>query len=71
METYHVVTTVADDGTITIKALPFRAGERVKVSVRSQDGESTSAGRYPLRGKPIRYEDPLAGVAESDWNVLQ
>ncbi len=26
-----------------------------------------SRGRYPLRGAPIRYDDPLAPVAEEDW----
>ena len=71
METYHITTTVADDGTITIKALPFRAGERVEVIVRSQDGEPISATRYPLRDKPVRYEAPFAAAAEGDWDALQ
>nr|VFJ94358.1 MAG: hypothetical protein BECKLFY1418B_GA0070995_105712 [Candidatus Kentron sp. LFY]VFJ96342.1 MAG: hypothetical protein BECKLFY1418A_GA0070994_105813 [Candidatus Kentron sp. LFY] len=25
--------------------------------------------RYPLRGKPLRYERPFDGVAESDWEA--
>jgi len=27
--------------------------------------------RYPLRGTVLRYDDPLAPVAEEDWAVLQ
>lgn len=27
--------------------------------------------RYPLRGTVIKYIDPLAPVAEEDWEVLQ
>ena len=71
METYQVKTVVADDGTITIKELPFHAGEQVEVTVRSQDGDIVSEVRYPLRGTPVQYQEPFAGVADEDWEVLQ
>ena len=34
METYRLRTTVAEDGKLSIKGLPFRAGEQVEVIVR-------------------------------------
>jgi len=26
---------------------------------------------YPLRDKPIRYDDPFGSVAEDDWELLK
>jgi hypothetical protein len=67
----HITTTVADDRTVTIKAAPFRAREQVGGIVRGRDGEVAPATRYPLRGKPIRYEAPFRDAAEGDWKVVQ
>jgi hypothetical protein len=71
METYQVKAIVADDGTITIRELPFHAGEQVEVTVRSQDGDIVSDVRYPLRGTPVQYKDPFAGAAADDWEAMQ
>ncbi len=68
---YRVKTTVSNDGTLTIKELPFRAGDEVEVIVRSRERERERGWRYPLRGKPIRYVDPFESAAEDDWDVLQ
>jgi hypothetical protein len=71
METiYQVKTTVSQDGTITIKKLPFQAGDQVEVTVRGREHKVWSAQGYPLRGIPIHYEDPFGSVARNDWNVL-
>jgi hypothetical protein len=71
MQTYHVTATVSDDGTITIKKLPFRAGDEVKVIVRASELQPKRGERYPLRGKPVRYADPFGSVAEENWDVLR
>lgn len=71
METYQVKAVVADDGTITVKELPFHAGESVEVTIRSQDADAVSDVRYPLRGTPVQYREPFAGVAEEDWEAMQ
>ncbi len=39
MQTYHIETTVSNDRTLTIKELPFRAGDKVEVIVRSRERE--------------------------------
>ena len=67
MQTYRVEATVSDDGTLTIKGLPFRAGDKVEVIVRSCEREAEHSWRYPLRGSPIRYVDPFGRVAEEAW----
>lgn len=66
MQTYRVETKVSDDGTVTIKGLPFRAGDKVEVIVRSCEREAERRGCYPLRGAPIRYVDPFGSVAEDE-----
>ncbi len=71
MQTYRVETMVSSNRTLTIKGLPFQAGEKVEVIVRRRERELEHRGRYPLRGKPIRYIDPFKSVAESDWEALQ
>lgn len=71
MEKYCVETTVASDGTLTLRELPFPAGERVEVTVRRREREREGDNRYPLRGTPIRYVGPFESVAEEKWEVLQ
>jgi hypothetical protein len=71
MQDYRVETKVSNDGSLIIKGLPFQAGDKVEVIIRShKDGERTGTC-YPLRGKPIRYADPFGSVAEEDWEVLR
>jgi len=71
METYHVAATISKDGTLTLRELPFRAGDKVEVVVRSRQRAPGRDKRYPLRGTPVRYVDPYGSIAEGDWNVLQ
>ena len=71
MQDYRVETRISSDGSLTIKGLPFQAGDRVEVIIRSHkygEGKGTS---YPLRVKPIRYTDPFESVAEEDWEALR
>lgn len=71
MQTYHIQTTIRKDGTVTIKRLPFRVGEKVEVIIRGRELTGAAGERYPLRGQPFRYDDPFKGVADSDWAALQ
>jgi len=71
MKDYKVETKIERDGSLTIKGLPFRAGERVQVIVRGRQPAAGNGDRHPLRGKPVRYIDPFGGVAEGDWEVLK
>ena len=69
-QTYHTKTLVTKGGKVSIKGLPFQAGETVEVTVR-RGKKSTRATKYPLRGKPVIYRDPFKGVARSDWEVTR
>lgn len=69
-QTYRTKTKVKEDGKLSIKGLPFQAGETVEVTVR-REKKSTRAVKYPLRGKPIIYRQPFKGVATGDWEALR
>jgi hypothetical protein len=62
---------VSGDGTLTIRGLPFRAGDQVQVIVSHLKREPTGTARYPLHGKPLRYVTPFESVAEEDWDALK
>jgi hypothetical protein len=70
MPDYRIETKVESDGSLTISGLPFQAGDRVEVIVRSQKAAEGNGERYPLRGKPFRYANPFDSVGEQDWGVL-
>jgi len=70
MQTYHAETTISGDGTLVIRELPFRPGDKVEVTVRARQNDLKRHKRYPLRGKPIRYVVPFDSVAENDWAAL-
>ncbi len=68
-QTFRTKTLVTKGGKVSIKGLPFRAGESVEVTIR-RGKKSTRAAKYPLRGKPVVYRDPFK-AASSDWEVMQ
>jgi hypothetical protein len=68
---YRVETKVGSDGSVTGRGVPFEAGDRVEVIIRSQKGGNGENDRYRLRGKPIRYTNPFGPVAEGDWETMR
>jgi hypothetical protein len=71
MKAYRAEATVSDDKSLVLKAVPFRAGDTVEVIVLEASERQQAKNPYPLRGTPIRYDDPTEPVAESDWDVLK
>jgi len=71
MQTYHVETTLSKDGSLFIKGLPFAAGDKVEVLIRSHKRKRMYNKRHPLRGQPILYIRPFDRVAENAWEALQ
>jgi hypothetical protein len=71
MSTYRTDAVLSDDGILKLERIPFRAGDRVEVIVRSREPKLSGGERYPLRGEPVRYKDPMAGVAEDEWEAAQ
>ena len=70
MESYNVKTRILHDGVLTIKGLPFKTGEQVGVTIKSQNRKGKFIREYFLRGKPFQYIDPFNSVAEDDWEAI-
>ena len=71
MEAYRTDTVIQQDRVLTVRGVPFRAGERVEVIILSNTHRRDVQERYPLRGQPIRYTDPFDSVAENDWEATR
>ena len=69
MAAVHLQTMVGGNGTLTLRGLPSLAGHRVDVFVRDAAVTQSRIGKYPLRGRPLRYEKPFDSVAEADWEA--
>ena len=71
MQPYRIEATILRDGKLTLRGLPFPAGDTVEIIVRPRPRERASNVRYPLRGKTVRYIEPLQSVAENEWEALR
>lgn len=79
MNAHRIETILTDNGTLTLRDLPFQKGDAVEVIILErpsvQEGAAPTrhpnSNPYPLRGKVIRYDDPTEPVALEDWEVLQ
>ena len=69
-QAYRIHSQVSSDGSLRLENLPFQPGEEVEVIVLAEERRARTERRYPLRGKPLTYEDPTAPVAESDWQAF-
>jgi len=71
MEGFQSRARVSPDGTLTLRDLPFLAGEEVEVVVTAAAPRADESDLYPLRGLPLHYPEPFAPVAEGDWDALR
>ncbi len=71
MQEHRVEARVSSDGSLTLKELPFQAGDEVEVIIRGCGHREDEGKHYPLSGEPIRYTDPFGSVAEEDWEALR
>ncbi len=71
MQTYRTESIVSPNRVLTLRGVPFRAGERVEIIIVSVPPTTKSRARYLLREKPFRCAAPFDRIAEADWNVLR
>ena len=71
MATFKTKADVADNGSLTVVGLPFKPGEKVEVTIEPIEEAQHEKGRYPLRGKPYKYDRPFEGVALDDWGIQE
>jgi hypothetical protein len=73
---YREETTVAKEGTLLLKNLPFVEGDAVEVIVLSRPtprvnfAAAPNPNPYPLRGTVLHYAQPLAPAVETtEWEA--
>lgn len=78
MDVHRIETVLTEDGTLTLRGLPFHVGDTVKVIVLESHSSQHEAlthspdlNPYPLHGAVIRYDDPTEPVALEDWEALK
>ena len=71
MATFKTKANVADNGSLTVVGLPFKPGEKVEVTIEPIEEARDKKDRYPLRGKPYKYNRPFEGVALDDWGIQE
>jgi len=71
MNAHRVEITINQDGTLTLKDIPFQAGDEVEVIIIERPSTTSGNNVYPLRGQPLQYDAPTEPVAENEWGVLQ
>ncbi len=70
----HTRTTIQEGGKLVMDRLPFHAGQTVEVTVAEEERPALAetAGRYPLRGTVLRYDDPFKPACPpEDWDALR
>lgn len=75
MHDYRTQTRIERDRSLTIRELPFQAGDHVEIIGRSQEGGNGKGKSHPLRGRLIRQfggeraPRPLTAATDAprDW----
>jgi hypothetical protein len=66
MVAHCVETTLNQDGKLMLDNLPFHAGEAVEIIILSQATRVQRQNPYPLRGMPLRYDDPTEPITQDE-----
>ncbi len=70
MYAYRIETSVDKDSSLTLEKLPFKPGKEVEVIILERSNRLQNKS-YPLRGKPIQYDNPTEPVAQNEWETTQ
>lgn len=68
MTTFRTAAKIEPAGELHLDRIPFAEGDEVEVIVMQRSTAEQNL-RYPLRGHPLRFDDPEEPVAEGDWEA--
>lgn len=71
MKTHRLEIALTENGQITLKNLPFKAGETVEIIISTSQKNPSSDNSFPLQGTVNYYHDPFEPVAEDEWEVFK
>lgn len=64
MDAYKTTARIEADGELRLSDLPFQAGDEVEIILLRLEPTRREA-LYPIRGLPIRYDDPTEPALSS------
>lgn len=65
MRAHRAQSTVSEDGSVTVRGVPFSEGDEVEVIVLPRPRPTDRApGLRPLRGSVNRYDDPFEPASD-------
>lgn len=70
MVPHRIQQTLEKDGMLTLKDLPFHAGETVEVIILPKPLPS-DRDACSLRGTPVTYLEPFEPVGVDDWDAAR
>jgi hypothetical protein len=71
VDVYKLEATVGQHGEVVLTGLPFEPGQIVEVRVTSIEGDSSLGAARSLQHSVLEYHDPVAPVAEEEWEALR
>jgi len=70
MNAIRIRTQVDQDNALVLRNLPLAKGKKVEVIILEDESVSIDSqdNRFPLRGKPLRYDKPFGpAIDNTDW----
>jgi len=68
--TIHVKAMVEEGGRVTVEDLPLQPGQEVQLTIVAVEQRPAGDNRYPLRGTPYRFTDPMEpAINPEDWEM--
>ncbi|GAB3895353.1 hypothetical protein GCM10028803_11770 [Larkinella knui] len=74
MNAIRIRTELTQNHELLLRNLPLKKGKKVEVIILEDEQEEVPSleNRFPLRGKPLRYDDPFGSATDnSDWEAAQ
>jgi hypothetical protein len=72
MQAHRLEAVVREDGSLLVTGSPFQPGDRVEVIVLGTPTTAEPASKYPLLGKPYRFDRPTDPAAdENEWEACR
>jgi hypothetical protein len=68
---FKVQAVVDADRSVTVRGLPFQAGDAVEVVIVPNAPAATDGAATPLHGSVLRYDNPTEPIGANDWEAAR
>jgi len=74
MNAIRIRTQLTQNHELILKDLPLKKGRKVEVIILEEESDNATplVNRFPLRGRPLRYDEPFGSATdETDWEATR